>query len=191
MIAAGLLVGAVAFRVRGWSGFRRLTGRGAFTARLLWAICMGWLALAAWAGPVQAATIGVGMFLGCLPPWWRSLSLEASAADGPLLGQVVRHTARGMIWPGVAAVLLVVVSWALELVAAWWPALGGAWVPSLDAAWGPALLLAASGLACTPAFVAGQWLRRLFPSWAPGHTETGEVLFGAAMGAAVAAGGAL
>lgn len=177
MIAAGigLLLGGAAFRIRGWSGFERITGRGAFTARLFWAVCMGLLALASWAGPVHAAAVGIGMFLGCLPPWWRSLSLEASAEDGPLLGQVVRHTARGMIWPGVAALLL----------------LAASWVPWFGAAWGPALLLAASGLACTPAYFAGKWLRRRFPSWAPGHTETGEVLFGAAMGAAVAAGGLL
>jgi hypothetical protein len=190
-VAIGLLLGGAVFRLRGWRGFEQITGRGAFTARLVWATCMGLLAFASWAGPVQAATVGVGMFLGCLAPWWRSLSLASSEKDGPLLGQVVRHTARGILWPAPAAVLLVAVSWALELVVAWFPALGGAWVPSLDAAWGPALLLLASGLACTPAYFAGKWLRRRFPARAPGHTESGEVLFGAAMGAATAAGSLL
>lgn len=167
MILLGAVLGALLFRLRGWDGLKRLTGRGAFTGRLIWATSMGLLAAGAGASWADAALIGTGLFLGCLAPWWRSLSLGANPADGPALWQYARHAARGLIWPLPAAALL-----GASSAASWW--LFGGDPLALDP-WRPALILAASGLACVPAYQIGKWTG--------GGTAHGELVFGAAMGA--------
>lgn len=166
----GAVIGGLGFRLRGWEGFERLTGRGATTARIVcWALPMALLARVAGASWPDAYAIGAGLYLGALAPWWRSLSLGANPADGPPLAQYLRHAARGLLWTLPAAAAH---GWSAAV--GWW-ALGGD--PLALDVWRPALILAASGLACVPAYQIG--------AWTGGGTAHGELIFGAVMGAAV------
>jgi len=161
-VAGGALVGAMLFRLRGSSAFERWTGRGATTARIVWAAGMAGVAHLAGATWQEAAALGAGLFVGCIQPWWQSLSLGDNAADGATVGQYLRHGLRGLWWTLPAALA----------VAAYASAIG---LPE----WRPAAILAAAGLACVPAYQIGKW------SWPGRATEVGEVLFGGAIGAAV------
>lgn len=173
MILLGMILGGAAFRIRGWSGFGRITGRGATTARVFWGACMGLLAWASWAPGVVALALAAGLFLGALPGWYRSLSLGRAPQDRPALGAYLRHFLRGVAWTLPAGVLAGAM--------AWW--LGGS-------AW-PAVLVGASGVLCVPAYEVGWRLRPMWDARSPGATEIGEALFGAAIGAAIGAGGLL
>ncbi len=177
ILPIALLIGASGFRLRGDAAFQRWTGRGATTARLVcWALPMGGLAWVAGHPPVTAVLLGLGLFLGCLPPWWRSLTLGRNAADGGALGQYARHAARGLLWAAPAAALL-----AVDYGAGAW--LVGASIPrAILASGAPVLLL--GGLSCVPAYELG-WRLRPAGSVRPGATEVGEGIFGAAMAGAV------
>lgn len=162
MIAlAGAILGGGAFRLRGWSGFARLTGRGATTARLMWAIVMGAFAVAVGAAWPVASAVAVGLFLGSTLPWWQSITLGRDSRDGPAAWQYLRHAARGVLWTAPAAAM----------------AAGAAILVGMP--WHPWAWLALAGLACVPAYDAGWRLRPV------SATEIGEVLFGAVIGAAV------
>lgn len=206
-ILLGAILGGIGFRLRGWSGFEEAVGRGGTTARIAcWAVPMGGLAWIAGHAPLASGLIALGLFLGCLPPWWRSITLGRSAADGGALGQYARHAGRGLLWTLPAAVLLAVNAIALPAIlgVSGWPALFhsdasivlavdsigwpsfqslGGW-PALFGSGGPILL--AGGLACVPAYEIGWRVRPMGNLFRPGATEVGEVLFGAAMGVAVA-----
>lgn len=162
-VAAGSLLGAATFWLRGSAKFMEWTGRGKTTADTFWAAVMAVLAF--WAGMqwYGAVAVGLGLWLGARPGWWQSLSLGRHAADGAEGLQYLRHAARGMVW---------VVGGALG---AW---LGGAsYVPLLVA-----------GAMCVPAYVAGYALREGDGSPYTNPTAVGEMLFGAAIGAAVVLG---
>lgn len=171
LVAGCTAIGGAAFRLRGSAAFERITGRGAFTARAGWGAVMALVAWVCGAGWDVAALTGLGAFLGALPGWYRSLSLGLNQADGPVGAQYLRHFARGLFWPLPAAVLpgAYLAAWA------WWLGLP-AW--SLDL-WLPFLVVAASGLACLPAYLVGKAVDRTR------MTEVGEVLFGGVMAAAV------
>lgn len=162
-VLGGALIGAGMFWLRGSAKFAEWVGRGKTTADLLWAISMG--LVAAWAGMkwYGAVAVCLGLWLGARPGWWQSLSLGRNAADGPEGLQYLRHATRGMLWVAGGA------------FGAW---LGGAsYVPLLIA-----------GLMCVPAYVAGYALREGDGSPYTNPTAVGEMLFGAAIGAAVVAG---
>jgi len=150
----GALLGGVGFRLRGSAWVSLVTGRGATTARILcWAMplaALAWVCGLVWWGAVLLA---LGLWAGCLAPWWDSLDL--GRVDGALARDLAMHAARGVLWAAPAALALLIAGAGL-----WW-------IP-----------LAAS-LACTPAYALG-WA--VVPARA---TEVGEVLFGAALGAAV------
>ena len=161
----GAILGAGGFWLRGAAVFARVTGRGATTARIVaWAAP---LALLAWlATPLQwwwCVALGVALWVGCLPGWWESIDLGRN--DGGWARDAALHTARGVLWGAPAAAVLALA--------------GGAW-------WWPVL----AGLACVPAYEAGWRLRPVGDARRPAATEIGELLFGAALGAAVLAGGA-
>lgn len=178
LLLIALLVGAVGFRLRGDAAFQEWAGRGAPLARLVcWSVPMGVLAWVAGHEPLTAGLIGLGLFLGCLLPWWSSLTLGRNPADGSAPGQYLRHGVRGVFWTLPAAILV-------GADAAGLPFFIGldAWA-ALLASGAPILL--ASGLACVPAYELG-W--RLRPPGHPGPlgaTEIGELAFGAAMAVAV------
>lgn len=133
-ILLGALIGGAGFRLRGWSGFERLIGRGATTARIAgWAaplalLCVLTAPLPWWGGPL----IGLALWAGAIAPWWGSL--DFGRMDGTWLRDAALHALRGVVWvvPVAAAVAL----------------LGGAW-------WCPL----AAGLLCVPAYELGYRLR--------------------------------
>lgn len=157
---AGALIGAAGFWLRGAALFARATGRGATTARVVaWAVPLALLCWAATPLPgCWALALAVALWLGSLPGWWGSIDLGRN--DGWWARDAALHTARGVLWGAPAAVVL-------------WLA-GGAW-------WWPVL----AGLACAPAYEIGWRLRPVGDARRPAATEIGEILFGAAMGAAV------
>lgn len=173
-ILGGAVLGGTIFRLRGWRGFEEAVGRGATTARLVWGVIMGLFAWAAWATPPVAAALALGLFLGAMEGWKRSLSLGRYEADRPAFGAVMRHAARGIVFPMFAADLM--------LIAGWW------FGQNVDR---QALLIAASGLVCVPAYEIGWRLRPMGDERWPGATEIGEILFGASMGASIGAGAAM
>ena len=178
LLPIALLIGASGFRLRGDAAFQRWTGSGATTARLVcWALPMGVLAWVAGHPLTTAALIGLGMFVGCLAPWWHSLTLGRSKADGGALGQYARHAARGMLWTAPAAALL-----AVDWIAG--AAVMDLSIPHAIASSG-ALVVLAGGLACVPAYELGWRLRPYGNLLRPGATEVGEAVFGAALAAAV------
>lgn len=143
----GAIVGGAGFRIRGWSGFDKLTGRGATTARIVWG---GVLALIALLGglwwPLAPAVVLAG-WLGCVPGWWGALEPKTPQ-------QYALHALRGFVWVLPLAIIFEAAG-----------ALGG--------------VVLLSGAVCGPAY----WLgRKVKPALG---TEIGEVLFGAAIGAAV------
>lgn len=156
----GALVGAFGFWLRGSSLFYALTGRGATTARLVaWAFPMG---VVAWFGGIPtllAAALFWAFWLGSVAPWWGSLDL--GRGEGAWRTDALAHLSRGVLWTLPAGV---------GLIAMGYPE-GG-------------LLVAASGLAALPAYELG-WTIRPPGTPAPGATEIGELLTGAAIGAAV------
>lgn len=155
LIAA--LVGGFGFWLRGAARFFEITGRGATTSRIAaWAIPMGLLAWLSGASPAVSAALGVAMWVGCLAPWCGSIDL--GRVDGTWGRDALRQAARGLLWTLPAG---------LVLVAAGSP-IGG-------------LVVALSGLAALPAYEVG-WLIRPVGSSAPGATEVGEFLTGAAVG---------
>lgn len=178
LLPIALLIGASGFRLRGDAAFQRWTGSGAPTARLVcWALPMGGLAWVAGHDAAAAGLIGLGLFLGCLSPWWHSLTLGRNPADGGELGQYARHAARGLLWAAPAAALL-----AVDAIAG--AAVMGLSVPhAILSSGAPALL--AGGLACVPAYELGWRLRPYGNLLRPGATEVGEAVFGAAMAAAL------
>lgn len=159
-VLVGLVVGAGMFWLRGSAKFGEWTGRGKTTADTLWAAAMA--ALAFWAGMkwYGAVAVGLGLWLGARPGWWQSLSLGRNAADGAEGLQYLRHATRGMLW-----------------------VLGGAFGAWLGGASYVPLLIA--GFLCVPAYVAGYALREGDTSPYTNPTAVGEMLFGAAIGAAV------
>lgn len=178
LLPIALLIGASGFRLRGDAAFQRWTGSGATTARLVcWALPMGGLAWVAGHPLVTAVLIGLGLFLGCLPPWWRSLTLGRNPADGGKLGQYLRHAGRGLLWTVPAAVLL-----ALDYGAGAW--FLGVSIPHAIMSSGAHVLLL-GGLACVPAYELGWRVRPYGNLLRPGATEVGESIFGAALAAAV------
>lgn len=149
MLAAG-------FRIRGWAGFERLTGRGTTTARIVaWAIpcAIAWLLLGG--APVEALAIAAAAWIGCLPGWWGSLDLGRQ--EGTWLRDFALHSARGALWTMPMAVVV------------WW--IGAEW-------WW--LLIA--GAACGLIYEAGYWIAAR-TRWS--GTEWGEAMFGAMIGAAL------
>lgn len=88
---------AAGFRVRGWSGFQRITGRGAWLARIVaWALPCGLLAWALHGGWYAGAAVAIGAWLGSLLGWWGSLDL--GRREGTWLRDFGLHTARGLLW---------------------------------------------------------------------------------------------
>lgn len=162
-ILVAAIIGGIGFRLRGSAEFQQWTGRGATTARIVcWALPCGimtavMLDLAWW----WALAVGFAAWVGCLPPWWRTLTMGRNPQEGTYAAQAFRHAARGVLWGLPMAVVLGLA--------------GAAWLPMLLAS-----------LTCWPAYELGYrisatpWGRR----W--GGTEYGEALFGAAMGAAIA-----
>ncbi|MBR0653068.1 hypothetical protein GXW78_25655 [Roseomonas terrae] len=160
---AGALIGAAGFWLRGAAVFARVTGRGATTARVVaWAVP---LALLAWlVTPLPwgwSLALAAALWLGCLPGWWGSIDLGRN--EGGWSRDAALHTARGVLWGAPAAVVL-------------WLAGGGWWWPLV------------AGLTCAPAYEIGWRLRPAGDPRRPAATELGELLFGAALGAAVIAG---
>lgn len=153
-VLLGALLGGLGFRLRGWSGFERLTGRGATTARLAcWAIPMG--AFAALALPIPwwgGVLVALALWAGSVAPWWGSLDL--GRMDGDWIEEAALHALRGLVWVTPAMVAIALLS------LPWWP-------------------LLAAGALCLPVYELA-W--RLRPALA---TEIGEVVFGAAIGAAL------
>lgn len=163
MIAAAVILAlAVGFRLRGWGGFERITGRGATTARIVcWAIPCGlaWWALSgapAW----SALAMGVAAWLGAIAPWWGSLDLGRQY--GGWGRDVLMHSARGVLW----TLPMAVVTWWFEAPS--WP-------------W-----LLAAGVLCGLIYEVGYRLADAARGRLGGGTEIGEVMFGAAIGAALA-----
>lgn len=154
-VVLGSLLAGTGFRVRGDDIFKKWTGRGLTTARIVcWAVPCGLLALMAGASLVVALMIGVAAWLGSIAGWWNSLTLGRNPKEGPLVEQWLRHTARGLLWT--APMVMVAIQ------------AGG------NGAW-----LALAGLLCGPAYELG-W--RTYPQRG---TEIGEFVFGALIGAAL------
>lgn len=175
IFAAG---GAALFRLRGSGSFWQATGRGATTARWLWA---GYLALCAWlvddgtehdwsAGvylsllepepwawsrpmPVLVLALATALWLGCVAGWWRSLGVRSA-------WEVAKHSARGVLWTGPAAMVLVL------------SGLGSPW---------PLLL---AGALCGPIYLAARlvwpWYAVPAGEWAFGGAVSAALLFGVA-----------
>lgn len=181
--AAGLilaaLIGGAGFRLRGSQLFHRLTGRGATTARIVvWATPMALIGLDGQPDFWPMVLLVLAFWLGAVFPWFQSISLgrrrevklplplmvailvpdrfEAFYEENSWRRDAVMHALRGMLW---------VIPPALAM--GW---LGHDWLP---------LMLA--GLLCVPAYEIG-W--RVCPK--RHAVELGEVLFGAALGAATA-----
>ncbi len=104
---------AAGFRIRGAAEFEQWWDRafpaaamlgGATTARIVaWAIPVGIFAGALHGGWHVGILAGVAAWIGCLPPWWRSLDL--GRREGAWLQDFALHTLRGFIWTApVAAV---------------------------------------------------------------------------------------
>lgn len=96
-----IFVLAALFRLRGSSTWFEWTGRGATSIRLLWAFVS---AGAAWlvSGHLEvltAALLGLGLWLGCILPWWGSLGVRDA-------WEVAKHSARGLVWVAPAAAAL-------------------------------------------------------------------------------------
>jgi hypothetical protein len=88
---------AAGFRVRGWAGFQRLTGRGATTARIVaWAIPCGLVAWGLHGHWYAGAAMAVAAWAGSLLGWWRSLDLGRH--EGEWARDFALHTARGLLW---------------------------------------------------------------------------------------------
>lgn len=125
--------------------------------RLAWSCGMA-LGVAGATLDAWALALAPALFVGCVLPWWGSLDLGRN--EGEAWRDALVMTARGVLWVLPAA----------GLVAWWrgWPAVG----------------LVVAGLACAPAYA----LAWRIPSNAPGFArgpELGEVIFGAAIGAAL------
>jgi hypothetical protein len=155
MLALFVAIGAAGFWLRGAAVFQRWTGRGATTARLLaWALPMGALS-AVHTDWYNAAAIAVGLYLGTLLGWWRSLDL--GRVEGEWLRDFVLHTARGLLWTLPAALVCAAASFDIA----------------------NAVPLIVAGLLCGVLYEVG-W--RAYP---PRATEIGEATFGGAIGAAL------
>lgn len=128
--------------------------------RLIWSVGMAMLVVIAsvdW----RAIALAPALFVGCVLPWWGSIDMgrnEGSRALDALL-----QTARGVLWviPAVGVIL---------------------WI---DGRLGAALV-AVSGLLCAPAYELGWRIPSRVRGFAQG-AELGEVFFGAAIGAGLAA----
>lgn len=162
MIAAVVIILALAvgFRLRGWEGFERITGRGATTARIVcWAIPVGLASLALGMSWLAALAMGIAAWVGCLPGWWGSLDMGRH--EGGFWRDFALHSLRGVLWTAPMAAVL------------WW--FGGAW-------WS----LVVAGAACGLIYEAGYRIAAIARGRMGGGTEIGEALFGAAIGAALA-----
>lgn len=165
-------MGALFMWLRGSSSFRAATGRGIGTARIVWGLSMAVVAWSTWAPAGIAGLVGLGFYVGAMDGWHRSLSLGRYEDDRPAFGAVMRHAARGLVFPFFGAALVVV----------------GGRLLGQDVGLHP-VFMALSGLACVPAYEIGwRWCPRGSERW-PGATVVGEILFGAVMGASVGAGG--
>lgn len=161
-LIAGALVGGAGFWLRGAAVLQRITGRGATTARIVaWAAP---LALLCWAVTLLpwwwCVAIGVALWLGCLPGWWGSLDMGRNG--GSWARDFALHTLRGVVWVAPVAAVL-----AAAGAAWWWPLL--------------------AGMTCGVAYEIGWRLRPLGDARRPAATEIGELIFGAAVGAALIA----
>ena len=159
---AGAVAGATAYRIRGSEIFRRYTGRGVGTARIMWAaVC----ALVCAAGsPVLwlPAAVFVAHYAGSTLPQFGSIDL--GRREGSAAVDALKQSGRGL-----AA--------GIPVAAAYWFA-GEAWLP-------PVLAGAAAG----PLYALA-WLRPI-PVEHLGEgdpPETGELLYGAAVGLSLALG---
>jgi hypothetical protein len=160
-LAVAGIIGAVLFRVRGGMfaiGWGTQGGRGA------WAIGMTLLCgyLAGWTD-WRLALLAPALFIGTVPGWWMSLGLGRTAV-----------TARWIDWYAWLRDVQVMAARGLWFTI---PALPVLWWTGHD--WWPALV----GILCPICYQIG-WIlpfRHRGPVW-------GEVLFGAVLGAAFAAG---
>lgn len=155
-VIAGGVLGGASFWLRGSAYFEKWVGRGKTTADAVWAAILAALFYCV-ADPMwwQAAALGVALFVGGRPPWWKSLSMCRNPADGDCCWCLwLRHTARGILWTAPAAL-------AAGLMGFDW------------------IALAVAGLLVGPAYEVG------WRAWPQRATEVGEVLFGAAIGVAV------
>lgn len=103
-ILIGALVGAIGFRIRGSSEFRKWTGRGATTARIVcWAIPMSIVSLNH--VPIEYAwMMTIAFFLGAVPGWCGCLDLGRD--DGKVFQDYLVMTARGILWVIPAALVM-------------------------------------------------------------------------------------
>jgi len=156
LILIFLALGAVTFRLRGSQTFQAWTGRGATTARLMWATGVSFAAVPLAGIPlIVAPQLALALYVGALAPWWGSLDMGRQ--HGSLWGDIGRHTLRGFIWTGPAALVLPVSS-------------------AGDGTW---LLLA--GGACGLIYALCWQLSDRYP------TESAECIFGAAIAGGIAA----
>ncbi|RVT91429.1 hypothetical protein EOD42_22500 [Rhodovarius crocodyli] len=101
-----LALGAATFRLRGSQTFERLAGRGATTARIMWATSVAFAAVPLAGIPlIFAPQLALALYVGALAPWWGSLDMGRQ--HGTLWGDIAWHTLRGFIWTGPAALLFV------------------------------------------------------------------------------------
>lgn len=128
--------------------------------RLVWSIGMSIIPVSItldW----RLAILPVALFVGCVFPWWGSIDMGRD--KGSWLIDAALQTARGVLWVLPAACLLV---WTHGWLA------GG--------------IVAATGLLCAPLYELGWRTRSKVRGFAQG-SEIGEVYFGAAIGAGLAA----
>lgn len=177
-IVSAIVAGGAFFRLRGSAAFERWVGRGASTARIIaWAMPMALITLGGVGTGWNFALMVGAYWLGAIMPWFQSLSLGRVPEEKM---QVLPSFAANW-FPSLAA-FLVEDSWRRD---AFMHSIRGLlWVlpPTIalvytGGCWWAMLL---AGLVCVPAYELGWRVSSRH------GTEVGEVLYGAAMGAAAA-----